>query len=121
MAAEPALLEYLTTAKIGEKGQLTVPKQFRKDLGLAAGAPFTVLRLGDGLILLPEQQRFDLLCRQIGSALTAGGIAHEALLATLPETRRRIYERRFGADSTVKSSSRHPSSSRTPSQGLSAK
>jgi len=46
-------LEYLTTTKIREKGQLTVPKQFREDLGLENGSPFAVLRLGDGLILLP--------------------------------------------------------------------
>jgi AbrB family looped-hinge helix DNA binding protein len=103
MTAEPALLEYLTTTKIGEKGQLTVPKQFREDLGLATGAPFAVLRLGDGLILLPEQQRFDLLCEKVSSALTAGGITQKALLATLPDTRQRIYERRYGAGSTTKS------------------
>jgi AbrB family looped-hinge helix DNA binding protein len=109
MTAEPALLEYLTTTKIGEKGQLTVPKQFREDLGLGTGAPFAVLRLGDGLILLPEQQRFDLLCEQISSALTAARARPKAILATLPETRQRIYERRYGADSTTKSPSRRAS------------
>lgn len=112
MAAESALLEYLTTTKIGEKGQLTVPKQFREDLGLATGAPFAVLRLGDGLILLPEQQRFELLCEQISSALTAGGITQKALLATLPETRQRIYERRYGATGSTKSASRRASRGR---------
>ena len=59
MASAAPILEYLSTTKIGEKGQLTVPKQFREELGLEAGAPFAVLRLGDGLILLPEQRRFD--------------------------------------------------------------
>jgi AbrB family looped-hinge helix DNA binding protein len=49
MASRHAAMEYLTTTKIGEKGQLTVPKQFRKELGLGTGAPFAVLRLGDGL------------------------------------------------------------------------
>ena len=54
MATHSPTLEYLKmTTKIGEKGQLTVPKQFRQDLGLGNGAPFAVLRLGDGLILLP--------------------------------------------------------------------
>jgi AbrB family looped-hinge helix DNA binding protein len=53
MAARNQTLEYLTTTKIGEKGQLTVPKQFREDHGLGAGAPFAVLRLGDGLVLSP--------------------------------------------------------------------
>src|SRR5438552_3943555 len=95
MASRLATLEYLTTAKIGEKGQLTVPKQFREDLGLGTGAPFAVLRLGDGLILLPEQQRFEHLCEQISSALTRAGLTMEATLATLPEARKRVFARRY--------------------------
>ena len=66
MASRKATLEYLTTTKIGEKRQLTVPKQFREDLGLATGAPLAVLRLGDGLVLLPKQQSFEHLCEQVG-------------------------------------------------------
>lgn len=109
MATQQALLEYLTTTKIGEKGQLTVPKQFREDLGLGTGAPFAVLRLGDGLILLPEQQRFNLLCEQISSSLTTAGVTSKALLATLPETRQRIFERRYGAAGpTIGPSRRRP-------------
>jgi len=90
-----ATLEYLTTTKIGEKGQLTVPKQFRKDLGLGTGAPFAVLRLGDGLILLPEQQRFEHLCEQVGTALAGAGLTPQAILATLPEARKRVFARRY--------------------------
>ncbi len=88
-------LEYLTTTKIGEKGQLTVPKQFRQDLGLGTGAPFAVLRLGDGLILLPEQQRFQQLCEQVRERLTDAGLTSEDLLATLPAARNRVYARRY--------------------------
>jgi AbrB family looped-hinge helix DNA binding protein len=106
MATQQVLLEYLTTTRIGEKGQLTVPKQFREDLGLGTGAPFAVLRLGDGLILLPEQQRFDHLCEQISSALTAAGVTRKTLLATLPETRQRMFERRYGAVGTAKTRAR---------------
>jgi AbrB family looped-hinge helix DNA binding protein len=96
MATHNTTVEYLTTTKIGEKGQLTVPKQFRKDLGLGTGAPFAVLRLGDGLILLPEQQRFQNLCQKVSSRLTAAGPTPEDLLATLPEARDRVYARRYG-------------------------
>jgi len=96
MATEDAALEYLTTTKIGEKGQLTVPKQFREDLGLGIGAPFAVLRLGDGLILLPEQQRFEQLCRQVTSSLTATGLTANDILATLPQARIRVFARRYG-------------------------
>ena len=95
MSTHETPLKYLTTTKIGEKGQLTVPKQFREDLGLGIGAPFAVLRLGDGLILLPEQQRFDRLCQQISSALERAGVTPDAVLKTLPDARRRVFERRY--------------------------
>jgi len=93
-------LEYLTTTKIGEKGQLTVPKQFREDLGLGNGAPFAVLRLGDGLILLPEQQRFEQLCEQVSTRLSRAGLTSDDLLATLPAARDRVYARRCGTKSS---------------------
>ena len=50
-------VEYLATTRIGEKGQLTVPKEYRDRLGLDPGAPMAVLRIGDGLILIPERTR----------------------------------------------------------------
>jgi AbrB family looped-hinge helix DNA binding protein len=91
MATGSATLEYLTTTRIGEKGQLTVPKQFREDLGLGSGSPFVVLRLGDGLILVPEQQRFEHLCQQISDSLTAAGSTRKDLLSTLPDVRDELY------------------------------
>jgi AbrB family looped-hinge helix DNA binding protein len=101
MASHHTTLEYLTTTKIGEKGQLTVPKQFREDLGLGNGSPFAVLRLGDGLILLPEQQRFEQLCAQVSARLTGAGFSSDELLATLPKARARVYERVYGAKSST--------------------
>ena len=109
MASRQATLKYLTTTKIGEKGQLTVPKQYRKDLGLGTGAPFAVLRLGDGLVLLPEQQRFEKLCEQVGSALTGVGATPEAILGTLPEARKRVFVRHYNKSESSKNPSRRQS------------
>jgi AbrB family looped-hinge helix DNA binding protein len=96
MAAQPPALEYLTTTRIGEKGQLTVPKQFREDLGLATGAPFSVLRMGNGLLLIPEQGRIERLCSEIGGAFFAAGATAESLLETLPDVRNALFEERYG-------------------------
>ena len=112
MASQQPVLEYLTMTKIGEKGQVTVPKQFREDLGLATGAPFAVLRLGDGLILMPQQDRFERLCTEISSALRTNGITPEAALATLPEARQRVYERHYGSGQKQKTSPRRVRRSR---------
>jgi AbrB family looped-hinge helix DNA binding protein len=106
MSTHNTPLEYMTTTKIGEKGQLTVPKEFREDLGLGTGAPFAVLRLGDGLILLPEQRRFERLCERVRSSLTAAGLTPEDILATLPEARNRVYARSYGKKHTASVSRR---------------
>ena len=95
MASPHPTVEYLATTKIGEKGQLTVPKQFRQSLGLGTGAPFAVLQLGEGLILLPEQHRFERLCEKMSASLGAAGVTSKALLGTLPEARNRLYRRRY--------------------------
>jgi len=96
MASPETTLQYLTTTRIGEKGQFTVPKQFRVELGLGSGAPLAVLRFGDGLILLPEQQRFERLCQRVSSILTAARVTSDDLPATLPKARNLVYAERYG-------------------------
>lgn len=88
---------------------LTVPKRFRKELRLGTGAPFAVLRLGDGLVLLPEQQRFEQLCEQVSSALTGAGLTPEAILATLPEARKRVFARHYNKSGSSKKAARRQS------------
>lgn len=95
MASHDPAIQYLATTKIGEKGQLTVPKQFREDLGLDPGAPFAVLRMGDALLLLPQQQQFERLCEKMSASMSHAGITEEIALATLPEARRRVFKRRY--------------------------
>jgi AbrB family looped-hinge helix DNA binding protein len=65
-------VEYVANTRIGEKGQLTIPKQYRDELGLEAGASVAVLRVGEGLMLIPEHNRFRILCESIASCLSDG-------------------------------------------------
>lgn len=95
MAATEPLVEYLTTARLGEKGQMTVPKEYREALGLETGAPVTVLRVGDGLILMPEQARFQHLCDALASAFEGVAVTEAALQSTLDESRRQVVRRRY--------------------------
>jgi len=95
MARRNTTLEYLTTTKIGEKGQLTAPKQFREELGLDNGAPFAVLCLGMASSSCPSK-RFDQLCAQVNPRLTDVGLRPDDLIAALPEARNRVYARLYG-------------------------
>ena len=63
MSAKTMLpVEFLTTTRLGEKGELTVPSEYRSELQLETGAQVAVLRLGAGLLLIPEQAHFRRLC-----------------------------------------------------------
>jgi AbrB family looped-hinge helix DNA binding protein len=95
MPSSHSQVEYVGNTRIGEKGQLTIPKQYRDEMGLEAGAPVAVLRIGEGLILIPEQNRFRLLCESIASVLQQRRIKPADLLGTLPEARQRVFAKRY--------------------------
>lgn len=89
------LVEYLATTRIGERGTMTLPKEYRDALRLETGAALTVLRIGDGLMLIPEQKRFNELCDSIAGRLERAGATEAALQATLPDVRQQIVRKRY--------------------------
>ena len=95
MSTSQSQVEYVAHTRIGEKGQLTIPKLYRDELGLDTGAPVAVLRIGEGLMLIPEQNRFRILCESIASVLERRQLAPADLLDTLPAARRRVFSRRY--------------------------
>jgi AbrB family looped-hinge helix DNA binding protein len=63
-------VEYLTTTRLGEKGQVTIPKEYRDSMGLEPGSPLAVVRVGPGLMLFTEEERFKELCGRLADLLS---------------------------------------------------
>jgi AbrB family looped-hinge helix DNA binding protein len=95
MSSESLPVEFLTTTQVSEKGQLTVPSEYRDALQLEKGAQVAVLRLGGALLLIPEHAYFRRLCDRIAGVFANLGITEEDLLSTLPEARQRVFERHY--------------------------
>jgi AbrB family looped-hinge helix DNA binding protein len=95
MSSSQSQVEYVAHTRIGGKGQITIPKQYRDELGLNTGSPVAVLRIGAGLMLIPEQNRFRLLCDSIASVLERRRLSPADLLDTLPEARQRVFVRHY--------------------------
>ena len=72
--------EYLTTTRIGEKGQITIPKEYRDGLALEPGSPIAVIRVGKMLLLLTEHERFKEICERIAEVFPEHGISEADLL-----------------------------------------
>lgn len=95
MHSSQSQVEYVANSRIGEKGQLTIPKQYRDELGLETGASVAVLRVGEALILVPEQNRFRDLCESITAVFERRQLTPTDLLETLPGARERVFARRY--------------------------
>ena len=94
--SDPTLpVAYLATARLGKKGQITVPKEYREALALQPGTPMSLLRLGSGLVLIPEQACFREFCDRVAHTFASYGIEVQELLSTLPETRERVVTRHY--------------------------
>ena len=92
---DPSLVNYMTTTRLGERGTMTLPKEYRDAVKLDTGAPMTVLRIGDGLLLIPEQKRFEQLCESFSARLENAGITEVVLQSTLPEVREELTRKRY--------------------------
>lgn len=67
----------IATTKLSSKGQIVIPEEIRKQLGLEPGAQFVVMGEGDVVILkkiaAPDRREFLALARKVrGQARRAG-------------------------------------------------
>ncbi len=79
----------MPVVKLRERGQVTIPYEYRKDLGLGKEDVLNVLKIGDVLILVPRQLAGDALSRKIESTMKKKGLTLDNLLSNLREQRKR--------------------------------
>ena len=80
-------------ARIQERGQITLPKALREEVGLAPGDEVTITVVGDGLVLRPARTVFDFQApqrppRQSGRRQVAEKSAWADAAASDPRNRR---------------------------------
>lgn len=61
--------------KMRERGQLTIPYEYRKELGLGKEDVLNILKIDDVLILLPRQLAGDVISKIIEGAMKKKGLS----------------------------------------------
>ena len=89
---EKKLVTYYSTIRLSEKGQMVLPKEYRDEQRLNAGSPIAVLKIGNGLLLLPEMEKFNALCNSIERVLLKNELTADDFLETLDETRMELFQ-----------------------------
>jgi bifunctional DNA-binding transcriptional regulator/antitoxin component of YhaV-PrlF toxin-antitoxin module len=89
------LVRYYNTVRVSAKGQLVLPKEYRDEQHIEAGSPMAALRFGTGLLLLPEMEKFDALCRSIEKVITSHDLTADDFLETLVDTRKELFSEMY--------------------------
>ena len=89
---ESNFIAYFSTIRISEKGQMVLPKEYRDEQKLIAGSDVAALKIGNGLLLLPQMERFNALCNSIESVIAKNDLTADDFLETLDETREDLFK-----------------------------
>lgn len=85
-------MSQVATTKLSSKGQVVIPEEIRKRLGLEPGAQFVVVGDGDVVILktiqTPQMAQFDDLLREARKAARAAGLKRADIAQAVAEVRK---------------------------------
>ena len=83
----------LATTKMSSKGQVVIPEEIRRELGLDAGTQFIVVGEDDVVILkmvrAPSMKDFDRLVRKARAQAKAAGLKRSDIASAISEVRKR--------------------------------
>ena len=82
---------YFSTIRLSGKGQMVLPKEYRDEQNLKAGSDLAALKIGNGLLLLPQMDKFNALSNSIERVLTDNNLTADDFLDTLDETREELF------------------------------
>lgn len=72
-------MQKTTSMRVWDKGQITIPNQFRKDLNLGDGAVVYLERFGDGLLLRPKESAIMAIQKRGEELMRAKGLSIEKI------------------------------------------
>ncbi len=89
-------MQSLDVLNIGQNGQITVPVEFRKDVSLGKGGKLVSVRMGDALVLVPQDALLESISLRLQEAMKASGVTVEELKSGLHAQRAEIVKERYG-------------------------
>jgi antitoxin PrlF len=88
--------------RIQEKGQVTIPQEIRKKLGLKRGDLVAVVETPEGVYITPQQVVATKALDSIGDILKEKGLSLEELIASGRQARGDILQETYGITDTSK-------------------
>lgn len=81
--------------RVWNRGQVTIPKPFRKDLGISDEDILNVVKIGDVIFLTTKKLTYLKLAREFRAIMKEKGITENDLLKELKNSRKEIYKEKY--------------------------
>ena len=91
-------MQQVRLAMVQKKGQVTIPIDLRRKLGIEDGGVVAFVETEDGVLISPRQVLTLQALDRIGEALKERGISLEELIESGREIRAQIVEEEYGAE-----------------------
>jgi AbrB family looped-hinge helix DNA binding protein len=88
--------------RVQEKGQVTIPREIRKKLGLKRGDLVAVVETPEGVFITPQQVVATKAFDSIGNILKEQGLSLEELIASGRDIRSDLLQEAYGITETPK-------------------
>jgi AbrB family looped-hinge helix DNA binding protein len=82
--------------RLGTKGQLTIPAEYRQALALSANATVVLIQVGDALVVAPHDESFAAVTQRLEAQMESAGSNVEELIAAAAEARAAVVREEFG-------------------------
>ena len=89
----------LTTVRLRERGQITIPQAVRDKWAEEANNPdvLNLIEIGDAVFLSPKKLLLPELSKQFSALMDEEGVSLAELLEGLAEERKAIYQEKYGS------------------------
>jgi len=86
----------LSLARLSEKGQLTIPAEYRRAHQLERDSALVLVEIGDALVLVPHDETLAAVTARLEAALKGAGAGTEDLIKAAIDARAEIVREEFG-------------------------
>ena len=93
-------VQYLPLAKVQvqERGAVTIPANIRREMAIGAGDTFTVLRVGDSIIMTRKRLQLPEITAEFEAIMREDSVTLEDLLDDLDVQRAAYVKEQYGLD-----------------------
>lgn len=86
----------MLVVKVRERGQVTIPAEYRKELGFQENDTLNIVKAGDVLIISQKKIIGDTVSRKFEKVMKGKGLKLNDLLGDLRKQRARYYQEVYG-------------------------